>query len=59
MGHEVLWVFLTSYDECSGKKEKRLKTIQENFSNEYSLDEHISTLNWVGFRKVVNLYVYS
>ena len=53
MGHEVLgvaipdiiwWVFR--------QKEKSLKTIQENFSNEYSLDEHISALNWVGFRKL-------
>ena len=36
------------------QKEKRLKTIQEKFSNnEYSLDEYISTLsNWVGFRKL-------
>ena len=36
------------------QKEKRLKTIQEKFSNnEYSLDEYISALsNWVGFRKL-------
>ena len=34
-------------------KRERLKTIQEKFSNEYSLDEYISALNWVGF----NLYV--
>ena len=36
------------------QKEKRLKTIQEKFSNnEHSLDEYISALsNWVGFRKL-------
>ena len=38
------------------QKQKRLKTIQEKFSNNhYSLDEHtcISALsNWVGFRKL-------
>jgi len=42
-------------DECSGKKERRLKTIQEKFSNnEYSFDEYIiiSALNSVGFRKL-------
>ena len=35
------------------QNKKRLKTIQEKFSNnEYSLDEYVSALsNWVGFRK--------
>ena len=41
MGHEVLGGI---YDECPG-------AIQESVSNnEYSLDEHISALNRVGFR---------
>ena len=34
-------------------KREKTKTIQEKFSNEYSLDEYISALsNWVGFRKL-------
>ena len=37
------------------QKEKRLRTIQEKFSNKYSLHEYISALStWVRFR---NLYV--
>ena len=42
------------------QKEKRLKTIQDNFSNnEYSLDEHIGALsNLVGFRKLY-IYIYT
>ena len=53
LGRSSLWdmklgVFLTS---VQAKREKTKD--KENFSNnEYSLDEHISALNWVGFRKL-------